>query len=240
MIGSFFILVEMICNALLVSGALRVRSFSVFNWRLLVPADSAGFWRAFQIVDRSVFKTIVLRCILAFDWFKHIVLHRGVSALIILLLCYWILDYWRIDSLCSGFVSMASFSGSSRTGGRLWSRAVKASSLESRFLLLWLPYCYAFYAWLIWFGLHFVTLPQWSARSVNHELTKLQGWGKAVVQGCESYQFQCSGSVVSAIVFINTWSILLKKIIIKLSQKKARPPLGEALPSISAAAWGLG
>ena len=61
-----------------------------------------------------------------------------------------------------------------------------------------------------------------------------------MVQGCESYQFQCSGSVVSAIVFINTWSILLKKIIIKLSQKKARPPLGEALPSISAAAWGLG
>ena len=32
----------------------------------------------------------------------------------------------------------------------------------------------------------------------------------------------------------------IKKIIIKLSQKKARPPLGEALPSISAAAWGSG
>jgi hypothetical protein len=57
MIGSFFILVEMICNALLVSGAPRVRLFSVFNWRLSVPADSAGFWRAFQVVDRSAFKT---------------------------------------------------------------------------------------------------------------------------------------------------------------------------------------
>ena len=31
---------------------------------------------------------------------------------------------------------------------------------------------------------------------------------------------------------MNTWPIFNKKIIIKLSQKKARPPLGEALLSI--------
>ena len=39
---------------------------------------------------------------------------------------------------------------------------------------------------------------------------------------------------------VHKHSANFKKIIIKLSRKKARPPLGEALPSISAAAWGLG
>ena len=56
----------------------------------------------------------------------------------------------------------------------------------------------------------------------------------------ELLQSLCRCAVIQSTVFMNTWSILFKKIIIKLSQKKARPPLGEALPSISAAAWGLG
>ena len=94
----------------------------------------------------------------------------------------------------------------------------------------------------------------------HHNNSYLQSYCRAIAELLQSYcraiaevllttfcrdfaellQSLCRCAVIQSTVFMNTWSILFKKIIIKLSQKKARPPLGEALPSISAAAWGLG